>query len=141
LFGAVRLVLDTNVLVSALLGPARVPAQALAAAVAQGATFLIDGRIEAEYREVLGRPKFASAPASRREEILRQVLAHAEWVAAPTPFQGALPDPDDALFIEVALAGGAYALVTGNVKHFPEGLGFHVLPPATLLAELTGPSG
>jgi uncharacterized protein len=136
----VRLVLDTNVLVSALLGPNRVPAQALAAAMAANATFLVDARIEAEYREVLFRPKFASAPTARRDEILQQVLSRAEQVLVTAPFPGPLPDPDDALFIEVALAGRAYALVTGNVKHFPPGLGFHVLPPATLLAELTPPS-
>jgi predicted nucleic acid-binding protein len=37
-------------------------------------------------------------------------------VAAPTAVE--LPDPDDRAFVEVALSGGADALVTGNRRHF-----------------------
>ena len=38
--------------------------------------------------------------------------------------------------LEVALAGKAFAIVTGNVRDYPLDLGFEVLPPATVLARL-----
>ena len=55
-----RLVFDTNVLVSVLLTPGGTTDRALRAAVGIRATFLYDARILAEYRAVLSRPKFRS---------------------------------------------------------------------------------
>jgi hypothetical protein len=39
--------------------------------------------------------------------------------------------------VELALSAGADAVVTGNIKDYPRGLGFEVLPPAMLLAQLS----
>jgi len=47
-----------------------------------------------------------------------------------------LPDADDLPFIDVALSGKADALVTGNARHFPKGLGVVVLSPRDLLQRL-----
>jgi predicted nucleic acid-binding protein len=49
-----------------------------------------------------------------------------------------LPDPDDEPFLEVALAGGAKAMVTGNKRHFPreEYEGIRMLFPAEFLEAL-----
>ena len=55
-----RLVFDTNVLVSVLLTPGGTTDRALRAAVGIRATFLYDARILTEYRAVLSRPKFRS---------------------------------------------------------------------------------
>lgn len=130
-----RLVLDTNVLVSALLHPGRSPDLALRALRAAGAVVLVDARVEAEYREVLSRPKFRAVDPARREALLAALLASSERVeAAPTAF--AMIDPDDRAFVEVALAGRADAVVTGNGRHYPEGMGFAVLSPTALLALL-----
>jgi predicted nucleic acid-binding protein len=52
------------------------------------------------------------------------------------PWNGAMTDSDDRIFIEAALAGRADAVITGNIRHYPSNLGFDVLPPATLLARL-----
>ncbi|HIG18800.1 MAG TPA: hypothetical protein EYQ31_16745 [Candidatus Handelsmanbacteria bacterium] len=41
------------------------------------------------------------------------------YLRIPTPWDLALPDADDAVFLEVAKAGGVHHLVTGNVRHFP----------------------
>ena len=131
----VRVVLDTNVLVSVLLGPERVPARAFDALRARGAVFVYDARIEAEYRDVVARPKFR-VPEARREALLAALFACGERLYEVKPYVGPLPDPDDRAFVEVALAGRAEAIVTGNVKDFPEGLAFEVLPPATVLARL-----
>ena len=49
-------------------------------------------------------------------------------------WEGAMTDDDDRIFVEVALAGRADAIVTGNLRHYPSDLGFAVHPPATLLA-------
>ena len=59
-----RLVLDTNLLVSALLKPGSVPSRALAATWARGVVVLYDARIAGEYRDVLMRPKFKAIERS-----------------------------------------------------------------------------
>ncbi len=135
---APRVVLDTNVLVAALLTPGRTPERALEALWARGATVLLDARIEAEYRAVLARAKFAAVPAERREALLASVLARGSYVPAERLARcaDALLDDDDRAFVEVARAGEATFLVTGNVKHFPPALGLPVCTPAALLAAL-----
>lgn len=133
-----RVVLDTNVLVSALLNPGRTPDLALEAARRASVAVLVDDRIEAEYREVLSRAKFKKIDPSQRDALLSATLSGAERIAVTDPFTGALIDADDRVFVEVALAGRADALVTGNTKHYPTDAGFEVLTPAALLARLTG---
>lgn len=129
-----RVVLDTNVIVSALLTPGRTPELCLSRLYALRTTILVDSRIEEEYRAVLARPKFASIPAERKDALLLQVLSHRERLTTCDPFAGALIDEDDRTFIEVALHGRAEAIITGNAKHYPTDLGFTVLTPAACLA-------
>jgi putative PIN family toxin of toxin-antitoxin system len=130
----VRLVIDTNVIVSALLHPDRTPALALAAMRAAGAAVLVDARIEDEYRSVLARPKFRAIDAARRDALLAVLLDGCERVTVSAAYEGALIDRDDAAFVEVALAGAADAVVTGNTKHYPTTEAFAVLTPGELLA-------
>jgi putative PIN family toxin of toxin-antitoxin system len=131
-----RLVLDTNVLVAALLTPGRTPERALAAVLARGDAVLYDPRIEAEYRDVLARPKFRGIDPARVAALLAALLTGAENLGAVPAWEGAMTDADDRAFVEVALAGRADALVTGNARHYPTGLAFAVLSPAELLARL-----
>ncbi len=132
-----RLVIDTNVIVSALLHPGRTPDRALSSALASGCVVLLDARIEAEYHEVVARRKFAAVPAERREGLLRALLHAAEAVVA-APSSHVLADPDDLPFVEVACSGRADALVTGNTRHFPANLGVRVITPAELAEVLQG---
>lgn len=134
-----RLVVDTNVLVAALLNPGRTPDRAVAALLARGATVLVDARVEGEYREVLARPKFRKLDPARTDALLASLLARAERLAAVPAWEGALPDADDRAFVELALAGRADAVVTGNGRHYPPNLGFAVLSPAGLLGLLEAP--
>lgn len=134
---SLRLVLDTNVLVAALLTPGRTPDRALAAVFARGDVVLYDARMEAEYREVLARPKFRSVDRGRVEALLASVLAGAEDVGAVDRWAGPMTDADDRVFVEVALGGRADAVVTGNARHYPTGLSFEVLSPAGLLERLS----
>jgi uncharacterized protein len=68
-----------------------------------------------EYRTVLGRPEFGSAPSLVAD--LLTLIGRSEWIL-PDPLPLEVDDPDDRAFLEVAVAGGADALVTGNVQDF-----------------------
>jgi putative PIN family toxin of toxin-antitoxin system len=131
-----RLVLDTNVVVSALLKPASVPGRALAAIWATDAVVLYDARIEQEYRDVLRRPKFRAIASQLVDDFLATLSARGQDLGDVPAWRGAMTDDDDRVFVEVALAGRAHAIVTGNIRDYPVGLGFEVHPPATLLAML-----
>ena len=111
-----RVVFDTNVIVSALLSGGGTADSALQLVVQGAATLLMDSRILAEYDEVTARPRFGLPDVERRAllDLLSQI---AEPVIA-RPLRLSLPDPDDRLFVEVAVAGRADVIVTGNVKHF-----------------------
>ena len=111
------LVLDTNVLVSALLSPASPPARVLAWVLSGEITLCTDARILGEYADVLRRPEFPFDRV-RIDEVLgfiRRASLPVQGVASP--ISG--PDPDDMAFVEVCLAGPAEVIVTGNLKHYP----------------------
>ena len=122
-----RLVLDTNVLVSVLLTPGGTSDRALRAAVSFGANFLYDARMLAEYRAVLSRPKFRAVIAPPMiEQLVSGLIASGEKIDALSAGVD-LPDPDDTPFLEVALIGRADALVTGNARHFHPSQGITVV--------------
>ncbi len=131
-----RLVLDTNLLVSALLKPGSVPDRLLTLIWEGAATALYDARMTDEYRCVLARSKFRSIDRARIDEVFAQLLAHGEEITDTREWKAAMRDDDDRIFVEVALAGRADAIVTGNLKDYPRDQGFEVLPPATMLAML-----
>jgi putative PIN family toxin of toxin-antitoxin system len=113
----VKISLDTNVVVSGLLSSTGAPAELLTL-VAQGVLQVcFDDRILAEYEEVLLRPKFGF-DAFDVADLLAQVKADGVRVTC-SPLPTRLPDPDDEKFIEAAIAGEAFCLVTGNMKHYP----------------------
>jgi uncharacterized protein len=112
-----KIVLDTNVLVSGLLQPFG-PSGQIVRLVASGDLVLChDPRILAEYEDVLLREKFGFDP--ERVEILLEGIRAGGIPVAARPLAIRLPDTDDEPFLEVALAGGARCLVTGNERHYP----------------------
>lgn len=113
-----RIVLDTNVLVSALLNPNGAPAAVLAGVLSGGITLLLDNRILFEYEEVLNRPTFGFDIGETRA-LLDFLGAESENVLAP-PVSIELADPGDTPFYEGAVSANARFLVTGNLKHYPE---------------------
>jgi putative PIN family toxin of toxin-antitoxin system len=128
-----KIVLDTNVLVSGLLQPFG-PSGQIVRLVASGELVLChDPRILAEYREVLLREKFRF-DSERVDALLEEIRASGAPVAA-RPLAARLPDPDDEPFLEIALAGGVRCLVTGNVKHYPAEArhGIEVLSPRSFI--------
>ncbi len=113
-----KIVLDTNVLISGLLSPAGAPAQVLNLILNGKVRLLIDNRIIDEYSDVLKRPKFGF----KHEWIitLLDFISHESDFIAAEPTALKFPDEDDKMFYEVAISGNADNLVTGNIKHFPE---------------------
>ncbi|MBX6365493.1 MAG: putative toxin-antitoxin system toxin component, PIN family [Gemmatimonadetes bacterium] len=137
-----RVVIDTNVVISGMLSPFRAASRVLDLVIAGELTPLVDDRILAEYREVARRPKFGF-DAGDVEWILSAIESVAEAIAA-RPIASVLPDPDDLVFLEVAVAGAADALVTGNTRHFEPVSGRHAVPvvsPRELLDGLAGRLG
>ena len=125
-----KIVLDTNVIVSGLLNPHGKPGTILQMVVSRAVTICYDARIITEYRDVLLRPKFPIDEAEV-DAILEQIEAAGHLVVT-SPLPQNLPDPDDEPFLEVAMSGEAECLVTGNVKHYPEDhrRGMKVVSPA-----------
>lgn len=129
-----RVVIDTNVMVSGVLNPHGPPGRIVNALLSETVTALHDDRILSEYREVLLRPTFRF-PLADVEVLLDFVESAGEHVSAQ-PLSLVLPDPNDLPFLEVATSGRADALITGNIKHFRPRRGQHrvlVTTPAEFL--------
>lgn len=124
-----RIVLDTNVLVSALINPYGKPAAVLNAILSRFVVPCYDARMIDEYERVLRRPRFQFSNDDIRS--LLDFFLRVGSFGSPEPVSIKLPDLSDLPFVEVARASGA-PIVTGNAKHFPENLA-RVMSPAMLL--------
>ena len=114
----IRVVLDTNILVSALLQPQGLPARAFLMTLAgTTAQLCVTGDIYAEYEEVIRRSRFKRSEAVI-ESTLRVIRQNGFWVK-PSEKVHACSDPDDDIFLECAQAARAHYIVTGNLKDFP----------------------
>ena len=112
-----KLVLDTNVLVSGLLNSKGNPAAVLSLALTGALQICHDSRILAEYSEVLARPRFGFDPV-RVQDVL--VKLETDGIRSSPPDTALhLPDPDDEPFLAVALNESADYLVTGNLADYP----------------------
>jgi predicted nucleic acid-binding protein len=98
---------------------------------------LCDDRILAEYAEVLARPKFGFSARQVRALLNYLRISDESVLARPLelPRTARVPDKNDLPFAEVAAAGRADALVTGNPGHFSflKRMGMEALSPATFL--------
>jgi putative PIN family toxin of toxin-antitoxin system len=132
----VRIVLDTNVLVSGLLNPYGPPGRIVEAVAVGDLVLCYDARILLEYEDVLLRPKFRLNPR-RVSPLLESITTFGEEFAGK-PLRIGLPDVDDEPFLEVAIAGGVDGLVTGNQKHFPSRAceGIPIVDPAAFLRQV-----
>ena len=114
------MVIDTNVLVSAVLKSHSVPGSIVELAFDGPIIPILNEAIEKEYREVLSRPKF-HLPEDLIEGIMSTFHKRAIYVDAEH-LDVELPDPKDLVFYEVVMEErkeeDAY-LVTGNIRHFP----------------------
>ena len=116
----IHAVIDTNVLVSALL------TSKSDAATVQVLETLMNGQIIPMYNEeiideyeiVLNRPSFKFS----EEKVYYYINAIKEkgLLSMRTESNIEYPDPDDSVFYEVALSKEDSFLVTGNMKHYPK---------------------
>lgn len=114
-------VIDTNVLVSAMLKFQSIPGQIVKEALLGTVIPLLCDEIVAEYREVLARPKF-KFDQETIDVFIDGIVDRGIFVDAVS-IEEVIPDPKDIVFYEVVTEGRreydeAY-LVTGNIKHFP----------------------
>ncbi len=115
---ALRLVIDTNVLVSAALKPAGLQRTVLLLAMTKPARWYVSPLILKEYSDVLARSELHIRKGLRQQ--LLQLIKNRGHIVAPRRRLQVTPDPDDNRFLECADAARADYLVTGNMKHFPK---------------------
>jgi putative PIN family toxin of toxin-antitoxin system len=114
---ALRLVLDTNVLVSAALKPDGLQRTVLLLALAKPARLYVSAPILAEYKTVLLRPELQISKGLRHRFL--QLIKSRAHLVKPLRHLAVAADPDDNIFLECADAARADYLVTGNQRHFP----------------------
>ena len=130
-----KIVLDTNVLVSGLLNSKGPCGRILDLVLEDQLALSVDDRVVAEYQEVCHRPELG-LPEGEIDRVIDYIAASAEPVVA-APLDVELPDPDDLPFLEVAIRSNAY-LITGNRRHFPKRLcrDAQILTPRELIDKL-----
>jgi uncharacterized protein len=113
-----RLVLDTNVLVSANLNDEGLEALIVSLALNRKLELCVSPPILEEYERVLLYPRLKFDPTEISHFLDR--LRQSSTVINPTQQVSESPDEADNRFLECAEAAGADFLVTGNKRHFPE---------------------
>jgi putative PIN family toxin of toxin-antitoxin system len=114
-----KLVVDTNVVISALLKSESNPALIMSLTLRGDCRLCVTEKIFSEYEEVLGRGKFKKLDQASVREFLSTLRSRALWVVPKVTIDVA-KNPDDNAFLECALESKADFLITGNVHHFPE---------------------
>ncbi len=113
-----RLVIDTNVVVSAALKPEGLQRTVVLLALAKPVRWFVSDAIASEYALVLARPEL-KIRRGLRQQLLRLIENHAR-VVTPSCLPQVTSDPADNMFIECADAARADYLITGNQIHFPK---------------------
>ncbi len=138
-----RLVIDTNVLISAAIAPAGLTARLLDHVLLCEQVVLCEVSY-AEFASRLAKPKFERyLDCDQRQRIVLNLHSAAIWQSNPAPFPGAVRcrDPKDNHFIDLALHSKASMLITGDQDLLVLAselltMGLQVLPPAQALALL-----
>lgn len=113
-------VIDTNVLVSAMLRWNSVPGCVLEHTFVGDIIPLVNEQILKEYTEVLGRPKF-HFDKGKIDIVIEGLVRRGIFVDAEK-LEIDLPDQKDVVFYEIVMEQRKTEeafLVTGNIKHFP----------------------
>ena len=113
-----RVVIDTNIVVSAALKPDGLQRTVLVLVMTKPAQLYVSRQILGEYREVLARPELRIRKGLRRQFL--QLINNRARLVHPASELRVAKDPDDDKFIACADAARADYLVTGNLRHFPK---------------------
>jgi putative PIN family toxin of toxin-antitoxin system len=130
-----RVVLDTNVLVSGLLGGTAT--EVIRWWRAGAFDLILSEEIRDEYAAVLNRPKF-KLPPWVVQELLGHIRDQAEWIVQSSEIKAVARDPSDNKFLEAAVTGQADWLVSGDkdLLDLGEFDGIPIIPPREFLALL-----
>jgi uncharacterized protein len=112
-----RLVVDTNIVVSAALKPEGLQHTVLLLALIKPARLYVSCPIFEEYKAILARPEFQIRKALLQQFL--QLIENCARFVVPARQLRVTADPPDNIFVECADAARADYLVTGNVRHFP----------------------
>ena len=126
-----KIILDTNVIVSALLSPAGPPAKILNLVLKGSLTLVYDNTILAEYADVFYRKKFKID--KELLELVMDFIMKEGYFRTAGPLPEKFHDEDDAMFYSLYKSGGIDYLITGNIKHFPHEKG--IVTPRKFLEE------
>ncbi len=114
---SLRLVLDTNIVISAALKPDGLQRTVLLLALTKPARLYLSQPIRDEYAHVLTRPELRIRKGVRAQFM--QLIENYGHAVTPRRGLDVCTDPDDNIFLECADAARADYLITGNQKHFP----------------------
>ena len=131
-----RIVLDTNVLISAVLfgGP---PRDVLELVISGAVDCSLSLPILDETREVLRRPKFGFSP-EQAFQLLEELHAICDVINPTARVQVVASDPDDNMILECALESNADVVVSGD-HHLLDLVvfsGIHIVTPSNYLATI-----
>jgi putative PIN family toxin of toxin-antitoxin system len=112
-----RLVIDTNVVISAALKPEGLQRTTFILAITKPARLYVSQPILEEYADVLSRPELKIRKGLRRQFL--QLIRNRGNLVVPSRRLEVSSDPDDNRFLECADVARADYLVTGNLRHFP----------------------
>lgn len=130
----IRIILDTNVVFSSIAKPGGSCARVIETILSNAEHFelLYTSAIEAEYRDVLYRPKLTTRVATSVIDLVLEALLEAGVQAISRPLDWLVfPDHKDKPFIEAAIYNNA-VIVTGNIQDF-DFVGLNALTPAEFL--------
>ena len=113
-----KIILDTNVLVSALLKAHSNPALILSLAIERKVQLCLSDDIFSEYKEVLAYGKFKNLDQNNVKALLNKLKEDALLFIPRAPVNIIKNHQADNKFLECALAAEADFVITGNRKHF-----------------------
>ena len=113
-----KLVVDTNIVVSALLKPDSLPDLIINMILNKSFILCLSEDIFNEYQEVLSRGKFKSLNQAKTRRLLLKIKRDAKLVKPSVSVDIVKRDPEDNKFLECALEAQADYFITGNIKHF-----------------------
>lgn len=130
----------TNVLVAGLRSGGGASRQVLRRALAGAYRPLFSNALWSEYEDLLSRPVWTDETSpENRVQVLAALAAAGRWVNIYYGWRPNLPDPGDDILIELAVAGGARAVVTHNVRDLRRAElrwpGWLILTPSECLEE------
>ncbi len=120
----VPLVIDTNILVGALIKRGGVARHVIRGCLAGDYEPLIGAALFSEYEDVLGREEVWRSSllnGREREQVFDGFLGVCRWVEVFYAWRPNLPDEADNHLVELALAGNAAAIVTRNTRDLTRG--------------------